>query len=170
MEYILAIDQGTTSTRAILFDNNMSPVVTSQKEFPQYFPNPGWVEHDPEDIWGSVVATCREVIEKTGLNAKEIKGIGITNQRETVVVWDKNSGKSMGNAIVWQDKRTAQLCEDLKKRGLETLFAEKTGLLLDPYFSSSKLSWLLDNYSGARVLAKNSEILFGTIDTFLCGS
>ena len=167
MEYILAIDQGTTSTRAILFDNKMSPVVTAQKEFPQYFPNPGWVEHDPEDIWCGVVATCREVIAKTGLNIKEIKGIGITNQRETVVVWDKNSGKSLGNAIVLQDRRTAQFCEDLKKQGLETLVTEKTGLLLDPYFSSSKLSWLLDNYSDARALAKNSEILFGTIDTFL---
>ena len=167
MEYILAIDQGTTSTRAILFDDKMSPVVTAQKEFPQYFPNPGWVEHDPEDIWCGVLATCREVIAKTGLNIKEIKGIGITNQRETVVVWDKNSGKSLGNAIVWQDRRTAQFCEDLKKQGLETLVTEKTGLLLDPYFSSSKLSWLLDNYSDARALAKNSEILFGTIDTFL---
>ena len=131
MEYILAIDQGTTSSRAILFDKKMDPVAVSQKEFPQYFPNSGWVEHDPEEIWYSVFATCKEVMEKAGVTASDIKGIGITNQRETVVVWNKNTGKSLGNAIVWQDRRTASICEELKKKGLEDAINAKTGLLLD---------------------------------------
>ena len=167
MEYILAIDQGTTSSRAILFDKKMDPVSVSQKEFPQYFPNSGWVEHDPEEIWDSVFAACKEVMEKAGVTASDIKGIGITNQRETVVVWDKNTGKSLGNAIVWQDRRTASICEELKKKGLEDTVNEKTGLLLDPYFSSSKLSWVLDNTDNARDLAESGQLLFGTIDTFL---
>ena len=167
MEYILAIDQGTTSSRAILFDKKMDPVAVSQKEFPQYFPNSGWVEHDPEEIWDSVFATCKEVMEKAGVTASDIKGIGITNQRETVVVWNKNTGKSLGNAIVWQDRRTASICEELKKKGLEDTVNEKTGLLLDPYFSSSKLSWVLDNTDNARDLAESGQLLFGTVDTFL---
>ncbi|MED5530988.1 MAG: glycerol kinase GlpK [Pseudomonadota bacterium] len=167
MEYILAIDQGTTSSRAILFDKKMDPVAVSQKEFPQYFPNSGWVEHDPEEIWDSVFATCKEVMEKAGVTASDIKGIGITNQRETVVVWNKNTGKSLGNAIVWQDRRTASICEELKKKGLEDTINEKTGLLLDPYFSSSKLSWILDNTDNARDLAESGQLLFGTIDTFI---
>ena len=167
MEYILAIDQGTTSSRAILFDKKMDLVSLSQKEFPQYFPNSGWVEHDPEEIWDSVFATCKEVMEKAGVTASDIKGIGITNQRETVVVWDKNTGKSLGNAIVWQDRRTASICEELKKKGLEDTVNEKTGLLLDPYFSSSKLSWVLDNTDNARDLAESGQLLFGTVDTFL---
>ena len=167
MEYILAIDQGTTSSRAILFDKKMDPVAVSQKEFPQYFPNSGWVEHDPEEIWYSVFATCKEVMDKAGVTASDIKGIGITNQRETVVVWNKNTGKSLGNAIVWQDRRTASICEDLKKKGLEDTVNEKTGLLLDPYFSSSKLSWILDNTDNARDLAESGQLLFGTIDTFI---
>ena len=167
MEYILAIDQGTTSSRAILFDKKMDLVSVSQKEFPQYFPNSGWVEHDPEEIWDSVFTTCKEVMEKAGVTASDIKGIGITNQRETVVVWNKNTGKSLGNAIVWQDRRTASICEELKKKGLEDTINEKTGLLLDPYFSASKLSWVLDNTDNARDLAESGQLLFGTIDTFL---
>ena len=167
MEYILAIDQGTTSSRAILFDKKMDVVSVSQKEFPQYFPNSGWVEHNPDEIWDSVLATCKEVMEKAGVTASDIKGIGITNQRETVVVWNKNTGKSLGNAIVWQDRRTASICEELKKKGLEHTINEKTGLLLDPYFSSSKLSWVLDNSDNARDLAESGQLLFGTIDTFL---
>ena len=167
MEYILAIDQGTTSSRAILFDKKMDLVSVSQKEFPQYFPNSGWVEHDPEEIWDSVFTTCKEVMEKAGVTASDIKGIGITNQRETVVVWNKNTGKSLGNAIVWQDRRTASICEELKKKGLEDTVNEKTGLLLDPYFSSSKLSWVLDNTDNARDLAESGQLLFGTVDTFL---
>ena len=167
MEYILAIDQGTTSSRAILFDKKMDLVSLSQKEFPQYFPNSGWVEHDPEEIWDSVFTTCKEVMEKAGVTASDIKGIGITNQRETVVVWNKNTGKSLGNAIVWQDRRTASICEELKKKGLEDTVNEKTGLLLDPYFSSSKLSWVLDNTDNARDLAESGQLLFGTVDTFL---
>ena len=132
MEYILAIDQGTTSSRAILFDKKMDLVSVSQKEFPQYFPNSGWVEHDPEEIWESVFTTCKEVMEKAGVTASDIKGIGITNQRETVVVWDKNTGKSLGNAIVWQDRRTASICEELKKKGFGGITAVGKGSRNEP--------------------------------------
>jgi glycerol kinase len=165
--YVLAIDQGTTSSRAIIFDRKMKVVATGQKEFPQHFPASGWVEHDPEDIWKSVVATVRSALRKAKLQASDIAAIGITNQRETVVIWDKATGKPIHNAIVWQDRRTAAMCQKLKKRGLEPKFSKKTGLLLDPYFSGTKIAWLLDNVKGARARARKGELLAGTIDTFL---
>ena len=165
--YILAIDQGTTSSRAILFDAERRVVASAQKEFPQIFPASGWVEHDPEAIWTSVVATCRAAIRKAGIRAGEIAGIGLTNQRETVVVWDRKTGVPVHNAIVWQDRRGAALCAALKQRGLEEVFTEKTGLLLDPYFSGTKLAWLLANVPGLRERAERGELCFGTIDTFL---
>jgi glycerol kinase len=164
---ILAIDQGTTSTRAIVFDKTMKPVGTGQKEFTQIFPQSGWVEHDPEEIWKSVVYSVKAALKKSELTASDIAAIGITNQRETVVVWDKATGKPIHNAIVWQDRRTAPLCQRLKSQGLEPLFTKKTGLLLDPYFSGTKLSWLLDKVPGARKRAAKGELLFGTIDSFL---
>ncbi|MBV1867826.1 MAG: glycerol kinase GlpK [Marinosulfonomonas sp.] len=166
-KYILAIDQGTTSSRAILFDKNLSPVSTGQQEFQQHFPASGWVEHDPEDIWASTAAVCHEAIKKADANAAEIVAIGITNQRETVVVWDRATGKPVHNAIVWQDRRTADLCARLKDAGHEGMVTEKTGLLLDPYFSGTKLAWILDNVDGARAKADAGELLFGTIDSFL---
>lgn len=165
--YVLAIDQGTTSSRAIIFDRKMKVAATGQKEFPQHYPASGWVEHDPEDIWKSVVATVRAALRKAKLQANDIAAIGITNQRETVVVWDKATGKPIHNAIVWQDRRTAALCQKLKKKGLEPKFSRKTGLLLDPYFSGTKIAWLLDNVKGARARARKGELLAGTIDTFL---
>lgn len=167
MTFILAIDQGTTSTRAILFDDKMQPVATAQQEFPQHFPQAGWVEHDPEDIWDSVVATCRQVIAEQGVALSDIAGIGITNQRETTVVWDKASGKAVHNAIVWQDRRTVSHCETLREGGHEPMISHKTGLLLDPYFSGTKAAWILDQEPGARDRAAAGELLFGTIDSFL---
>ncbi|TWF54674.1 glycerol kinase GlpK [Neorhizobium alkalisoli] len=165
--YILAIDQGTTSTRAIVFDGNMQVAGSGQKEFPQIFPRSGWVEHDPEQIWDSVLWTVRKALKEAGLEASQIAAIGITNQRETAVVWERDSGKPIHNAIVWQDRRTASFCEKLKARGLEKQFSKKTGLLLDPYFSGTKLSWLLSNVKGAKKRAAKGELCFGTIDTFL---
>ncbi|MBO6726865.1 MAG: glycerol kinase GlpK [Rhizobiaceae bacterium] len=165
--YVLAIDQGTTSSRAIIFDKKTSVVATGQKEFTQHFPASGWVEHDPEDIWKSVVSTVRSALRRAKLEAKDISAIGITNQRETVVIWDRETGKPIHNAIVWQDRRTAPLCQKLKKKGLEPKFSKKTGLLLDPYFSGTKIAWLLDNVKGARARARKGELLAGTIDTFL---
>ena len=165
--YILAIDQGTTSSRAIIFDAEMHPVGSGQKEFAQHYPKSGWVEHDPEEIWESVVWSVREALKKAKLEASAIAAIGITNQRETVVVWEKESGKPIHNAIVWQDRRTARYCDQLKKQDLEKTFTKKTGLLLDPYFSGTKLSWLLSNVKGARARAARGELMFGTIDTFL---
>jgi glycerol kinase len=165
--HILAIDQGTTSSRAIVFDASMRIAGVGQKEFPQHFPQSGWVEHDPEDIWKSVVSTCRTALKKAGLTASDIAALGITNQRETIVLWDRETGKPVHNAIVWQDRRTASLCRKLKKQGLEKTFTDKTGLLLDPYFSGTKLSWLLSKIPGARAKARRGEFLFGTIDTFL---
>lgn len=167
MTYILAIDQGTTSTRAILFDDKMQALGTAQQEFAQHFPQAGWVEHDPEDIWQSVVATCRQVIAEQGIAASEIAGIGITNQRETTVVWDRATGKALHNAIVWQDRRTAEFCEQLRAGGHEPQISHKTGLLLDPYFSGTKAAWILDQVPGARARATAGELLFGTIDSFL---
>ncbi|MGB3501636.1 MAG: glycerol kinase GlpK [Mesorhizobium sp.] len=164
---ILAIDQGTTSSRAIVFDDKMKPVGVGQKEFTQHFPASGWVEHDPEEIWKTVVETCKAAIRKAKLTAADIAAIGITNQRETVIVWDKATGKPIHNAIVWQDRRTAPLCAKLKKAGLEKTFTAKTGLLLDPYFSGTKIAWLLDNVPGARKRATKGELLAGTVDTFL---
>ncbi|NKN39666.1 glycerol kinase GlpK [Agrobacterium sp. a22-2] len=165
--YVLAIDQGTTSSRAILFDETMRVAGSGQKEFPQIFPKSGWVEHDPEEIWQSVLWSIREAIRTAGITAKDIAAIGITNQRETVVVWERDSGRVIHNAIVWQDRRTASYCDKLKRQDLEKQFTRKTGLLLDPYFSGTKLSWLLSNVKGARARAAKGELCFGTIDTFL---
>jgi glycerol kinase len=165
--YILAIDQGTTSSRAIVFDHAMKIVAVGQQEFAQNYPASGWVEHDPEDIWQSVVSTCREALGKARLAAADVAAIGITNQRETVVIWDRATGKPIHNAIVWQDRRTAELCRKLKRQGLEKKFSRKTGLLLDPYFSGTKIAWLLDHVRGARRRAERGELLAGTIDSFL---
>lgn len=165
--HILAIDQGTTSTRAIVFDGAMRVAGTGQSEFPQHFPQSGWVEHDPEDIWITVVSTCRRALKKADIAASGIAALGITNQRETIVLWDRKTGKPVHRAIVWQDRRTASLCRKLKNQGLEKVFTKKTGLLLDPYFSGTKLSWLLSKIPGARGRAKRGELMFGTIDTFL---
>jgi glycerol kinase len=166
--YLLAIDQGTTSSRAIVFDLDGHIIASSQQEFPQIFPQDGWVEHDPEDIWRTTKETCREAIKKASLEASDILSIGITNQRETTVVWDKVTGTPIYNAIVWQDRRTAGSCQKLKQsEALEGRLTAKTGLLLDPYFSASKIEWVLDNVKGARDQAEAGELLFGTIDTFL---
>ncbi|WP_373085307.1 glycerol kinase GlpK [Sneathiella sp.] len=165
--YVLAIDQGTTSSRAIVFDKDYTPVATGQREFTQHYPASGWVEHDPEEIWDTTIATCKEALAKASATIADIAAIGITNQRETVVIWNRETGKPIHNAIVWQDRRTSDLCMALKERGLENLFTEKTGLLLDPYFSGTKISWLLDNIEGARSDAEAGKLAFGTIDSFL---
>ena len=165
--YILSIDQGTTSSRAILFDRDLTVAAVSQQEFTQYFPQPGWVEHDAEEIWDTVVASCREAMDKTGAQASGIAAIGITNQRETVVLWDRKTGKPIHRAIVWQDRRSADICLELKNAGHERLFTERTGLLLDPYFSGTKVKWLLDEVDGLRQAAKAGDVLFGTIDSWL---
>ncbi|MEM9248554.1 MAG: glycerol kinase GlpK [Pseudomonadota bacterium] len=167
MTYILAIDQGTTSTRAILFDKDMKIAATAQEEFAQHFPRSGWVEHDPADLWGTTAGTCREAMERLGVTASDIAAIGITNQRETVVVWDKATGKPIHNAIVWQDRRTASICDDLRAAGHEPMVTDRTGLLLDPYFSGTKVKWILDHVDGARERAKAGELIFGTVDTWL---
>lgn len=167
MSYVLAIDQGTTSTRAILFDGEMAQVASAQEEFPQHFPQSGWVEHDPADLWNTTVATCRTTIEAAGITASQIAAIGITNQRETVIVWDKTTGLPIHNAIVWQDRRTADQCRALRSGGHEAMISERTGLLVDPYFSGTKLKWILDHVEGARLRAVNGELLFGTVDSYL---
>ncbi|MBW6419256.1 glycerol kinase GlpK [Celeribacter sp. PS-C1] len=167
MTYILAIDQGTTSTRAILFDGDLSVTATAQEEFEQHFPKSGWVEHDAFDLWSTTAATCRAVIEKSSADVSQIAAIGITNQRETTLVWDKTTGQPVYNAIVWQDRRTSELCKTLKSEGFEEVVTEKTGLLLDPYFSATKLKWILDNVEGARDRAEAGELLFGTVDSWL---
>lgn len=164
---VLAIDQGTTSSRAIVFDETQKMLGVGQQEFAQHFPNSGWVEHDPDEIWQSVVTTCRQALDKAGRAASEVAAIGITNQRETVVVWHRQSGKPIGRAIVWQDRRTAALCDKLKNEGHEEEVTARTGLRLDPYFSGTKLAWLLDNVDGARAQAERGELAFGTIDSFL---
>ncbi|MCE9681630.1 glycerol kinase GlpK [Halomonas alkalisoli] len=166
-DYLLAIDQGTTSSRAILFDRSGNVAHVAQQEFPQQFPHDGWVEHDPEAIWGTVLATCREVIEKNGASPSRIAGIGITNQRETTLLWDRQTGEPLYNAIVWQDRRTADACQHLRDRGHADLVQARTGLLIDPYFSATKLAWLLDSIEGARERAERGELAFGTVDTFL---
>ncbi|WP_341208905.1 glycerol kinase GlpK [uncultured Sphingomonas sp.] len=166
-QHILAIDQGTTSTRAIVFDVETHPVSTAQREFAQHYPQPGWVEHDPEDIWRDTLATAREALADSGVGAEGIAGIGITNQRETVVVWDRATGAAIHKAIVWQDRRTAELCARLKEEGHERAVRAKTGLLLDPYFSATKLAWILDHVDGARERAEKGELAFGTIDSLL---
>ncbi len=165
--HLIAIDQGTTSTRAIVFDESLSPVALAQQEFRQIYPAPGWVEHDPEDIWSSVVSTVREAMVKAGVSAKDVAGIGIANQRETAVIWDRASGRAIHNAIVWQDRRTAGHCERLVREGHEAAVTRKTGLLLDPYFSATKIAWLLDRVDGAREAAQAGRLAFGTVDTFL---
>ena len=165
--HILAIDQGTTSTRSIVFDAAAKRVASAQTEFAQHYPAPGWVEHDPEDIWRDVLATAREAIAKSGVGAAAIAGIGITNQRETTLVWDRATGEPIHNAIVWQDRRTADSCARLKAEGAEDDVRARTGLLLDPYFSGTKLAWILDHVDGARARAEAGELAFGTIDSFL---
>jgi len=167
MTHILAIDQGTTSSRAILFDESMRIVATAQEEFPQHFPQSGWVAHDANDLWSSTAGTCRAVIEKAGLTGADVAAIGITNQRETTVVWDKKTGQPVHHAIVWQDRRTAEYCRTLRDAGHEEMVAERTGLLLDPYFSGTKLRWILENVEDARARAEAGELLFGTVDSFL---
>jgi glycerol kinase len=166
-KYVLAIDQGTTSSRAILFDEAMKITSVGQKEFTQIYPKSGWVEHDPEEIWESVTWSVKEAIRKADITASDIAAIGITNQRETVIVWDRETGKPIHNPIVWQDRRTASYCEKLKGQGLEKTFTRKTGLLLDPYFSGTKLSWMLANVKGTRARAAKGELCFGTVDTYL---
>lgn len=167
MTHILAIDQGTTSSRAILFDAELKITSTAQEEFPQHYPDSGWVEHDPKDLWSTTAATCRAAIEKAGLGPNDIVAVGITNQRETVVVWDKETGQPVYNAIVWQDRRTADFCRELREAGHDKMITERTGLLADPYFSSTKLKWILDHVDGARDRAKKGELLFGTVDCYL---
>lgn len=166
-KYILALDQGTTSSRTIVFDANGHIVAMAQKEFTQHFPQPGWVEHDADEIWRTQLQTAHEALINANLTAKDIAAIGITNQRETTVVWEKATGKPIYNAIVWQDKRTSAICAELKGRGLENYVRENTGLVIDSYFSGTKINWILDNVEGAREKARNGELLFGTIDTWL---
>ena len=165
--YILAIDQGTTSSRAIVFNGKLGIAGVAQKEFRQYFPKPGWVEHDPEEIWKTVVATCRAAIRKAGIKPADLAGIGITNQRETTIVWDRKTGKPIHHAIVWQDRRTAETCAALRAAGHESEIAARTGLIIDSYFSATKIGWILDRVKGARQRAKRGELAFGTIDSFL---
>ncbi|MEJ7587742.1 MAG: glycerol kinase GlpK [Ferruginibacter sp.] len=166
-QYILALDQGTTSSRAIVFDENGSIVSLAQKEFTQFFPKPGWVEHDPNEIWSTQLGVAAEAISRAGLSVKDIAAIGITNQRETAVVWERKSGKPVYNAIVWQDRRTADFCDELKANGTDRLIQQKTGLVTDAYFSATKVKWILDNVAGAREKAYEGELCFGTIDTWL---
>ena len=166
-KYIIALDQGTTSSRAIIFDKNLNIIEKAQKEFTQIFPQPGWVEHNPMEIWASQRSVLTEVIAQSGISLKDVAAIGITNQRETVIVWDKNTGEPVYNAIVWQCRRTAEICEELKSRGLEDYVKENTGLIIDAYFSGTKVKWILDNVKGAREKAENGELLFGTVDTWL---
>ncbi|MBR3379499.1 MAG: glycerol kinase, partial [Bacillus sp. (in: Bacteria)] len=166
-KYILALDQGTTSSRAILFDQEGKIAHTAQKEFNQYFPNPGWVEHNANEIWSSVLSVISTALIESGIEADQIAGIGITNQRETAVVWDKHTGAPVYNAIVWQSRQTSGICEELKAQGHNETFRNKTGLLIDAYFSGTKVKWILDNVEGAREKAENGDLLFGTIDTWL---
>ncbi|MEC1716338.1 glycerol kinase GlpK [Schinkia azotoformans] len=166
-KYILSLDQGTTSSRAILFNKKGEIVHVAQKEFTQYFPKAGWVEHNANEIWGSVLSVIAEVLSDSGTKAEQIAGIGITNQRETTVVWDKETGLPIYNAIVWQSRQTSEICDELREKGYNELFREKTGLLLDPYFSGTKVKWILENVDGAREKAEQGKLLFGTVDTWL---
>jgi len=166
-KFILALDQGTTSSRAIVFDRNGLPVATAQKEFTQFYPKPGWVEHDPEEIWSTQAGVALEAITKAGLESNNIAAIGITNQRETTIVWNRNTGKPVYNAIVWQDRRTAEFCDKLKNDGHSRKILEKTGLIIDAYFSATKVRWILDNVKGARKLAEEGQLAFGTVDSWL---
>ncbi|WP_343766989.1 FGGY family carbohydrate kinase, partial [Gangjinia marincola] len=164
--YLLSLDQGTTSSRSILFDRDANIVSKAQQDFTQIFPKPGWVEHDPVEIWESQLATIRNVINDQ-VSVEDIAALGITNQRETVVIWDKTTGEPIYNAIVWQDRRTAAFCDDLKAQGKEELIQRKTGLVIDAYFSASKIAWMLNHVDGARAKAEKGELCFGTIDTWL---
>ncbi|MGH6716883.1 MAG: glycerol kinase GlpK, partial [Bradyrhizobium sp.] len=167
MSFVLAIDQGTTSSRAIVFRDDISIAAVAQAEFPQHFPASGWVEHEPEDIWSSTIATCREALTRASLAAKDIAAIGITNQRETAMVWDRATGRAVHRAIVWQDRRTADVCAQLKAEGYEPLISQKSGLIIDPYFSGTKVAWILDHVPGARARAEAGELAFGTVDCYL---
>jgi glycerol kinase len=167
VKYVLALDQGTTSSRAILFDEAGGPVALGQREFRQIFPQAGWVEHDPREIFATQRDVAREALRKSNVSVKDVMAIGITNQRETTVVWDRQTGEPIANAIVWQDRRTAALCKDLREVGAESLIRERTGLVIDPYFSGTKLAWLLDEIPGARERASRGELAFGTVDTWL---
>lgn len=167
MKYLLALDQGTTSSRAFLFTLEGRPVAGAQREFRQLYPRPGWVEHDPLELWETTLFAAREALRRGGVEAGEVVALGLTNQRETTLVWDRKTGEPLYHALVWQDRRTAPLCEALRARGLEPLFRERTGLLLDPYFSGTKLLWLLENVPGLREKAERGEVLFGTVDTWL---
>ncbi|WP_255376619.1 FGGY family carbohydrate kinase, partial [Oleiphilus sp. HI0128] len=166
-QFILSIDQGTTSSRALLFDHQGRVAFTAQAEFTQHFPNDGWVEHDPEEIWSTTVSVIKQVLAKLDLESDQVMGIGITNQRETTIVWDRKTGKAIYPAIVWQDRRTSEFCQSLKDKGLEDTISEKTGLLVDPYFSASKIRWILDNVDDADERAREGDLAFGTVDTFL---
>ncbi|MCV2868659.1 glycerol kinase GlpK [Defluviimonas sp. WL0002] len=167
MTHVLAIDQGTTSSRAIVFDGAMRIVATAQEEFKQHFPDSGWVEHDPSDLWSTTAGTCRAAIERAGLRPADIAAIGITNQRETTIVWDARTGQPVHNAIVWQDRRTSEFCKSLRESGDAEMITERTGLLADPYFSGTKLKWILDNVEGASARAARGELKFGTVDSYL---
>src|SRR5690242_14183477 len=167
MQYILSMDQGTTSSRAIVFDHAGSIVSVAQKEFRQIFPKPGWVEHDPRDIWSSQAGVAAEALTKANVAASDVAAIGITNQRETTLVWDRKTGQPICNAIVWQDRRTAPICDRLKARKLDRVIRRKTGLVVDAYFSGTKVQWILENVKGARTRAKAGELAFGTVDTWL---
>ena len=166
-KYIMALDAGTTSNRCILFNKKGQIISVAQKEFTQYFPKPGWVEHDANEIWSSQLGVAVEAMAKIDATANDIAAIGITNQRETTIVWDKNTGEPIYNAIVWQCRRTSQYCDKLKEKGLTEKFREKTGLIVDAYFSGTKLKWILDNVEGAREKAENGDLLFGTVETWL---
>ena len=166
-KYIMALDAGTTSNRCILFDHEGNIVSMAQKEFKQYFPNPGWVEHDANEIWSTQLGVAVEAMLKVGAQASDIAGIGITNQRETVIVWDKKTGEPVYHAIVWQCRRTSKIADELKEEGLTDFFRQKTGLIIDAYFSATKVKWILDNVEGARERAERGELLFGTVETWL---
>jgi glycerol kinase len=166
-KYILSLDQGTTSSRAIIFNKSGEIVHYAQKEITQYFPKPGWVEHNPNEIWGSILSVVAEVLSESEINPEQIAGIGITNQRETAIVWDKETGHPVYNAIVWQSRQTSEICEELKEKGYNDLFRNKSGLLIDPYFSGTKVKWILDHVEGAREKADQGKLLFGTVDTWL---
>lgn len=166
-KYIVALDQGTTSSRSVILDHEANIVSISQREFKQIYPQPGWVEHDPREIWATQSSTLTEVLAQSGITSDEIVAIGITNQRETTIIWDKETGKPIYNAIVWQCRRTTAICEQLKKKGLENYIRETTGLVVDPYFSGTKIKWILDNVEGAREKANNGQLLFGTVDTWI---
>ena len=166
-KFLLAIDQGTSSSRTVIYDHDARVVASAQQEFPQIYPQPGWVEHDPEAIWESVTSVTRDAMHKAGAVAADISAIGITNQRETTLIWDRDTGECVYNAIVWQDRRTAAYCQALKDDGLEATVSNKTGLRLDPYFSGTKIAWILDNVDGVREKAEAGKLAFGTIDCFL---